>query len=109
MPLTLAKHEQSLSAPPLCEQLRIRDLLDNVAVDPRYHGQGIGRALLGLAEAEARRQRFDSIYLYTHERMTENQGLYIRIGYVEYDRRTEQGYARVYMRKPLPAVRAARN
>ncbi len=32
MPLTLEKHEQSLSAPPLCEQLRIRDLLDNVAV-----------------------------------------------------------------------------
>ena len=32
MPLTLQKYEQTLSAPPLCEQLRIRDLLDNVAV-----------------------------------------------------------------------------
>jgi hypothetical protein len=32
MPLTLEKYEQSLSAPPLWEQLRIRDLLDNVAV-----------------------------------------------------------------------------
>jgi len=32
MPLTIERYEQSVSAPPLCEQLRIRDLLDNVAV-----------------------------------------------------------------------------
>jgi len=33
--------------------------------------------------------------------MTENQALYSKIGYVEYDRRIEQGLARVYMRKEL--------
>jgi type IV secretion system protein TrbE len=32
MPLTVERYEQSISAPPLCEQLRIRDLLDNVVV-----------------------------------------------------------------------------
>ena len=32
MPLTLERYGQSMSAPPLCEQLRIRDLLDSVAV-----------------------------------------------------------------------------
>jgi type IV secretory pathway VirB4 component len=32
MPLTVEQHDRLLSAPPLCEQLRIRDLLDNVAV-----------------------------------------------------------------------------
>ena len=32
MPVTTKEYEQSISAPPLCEQLRIRDLLDNVAV-----------------------------------------------------------------------------
>lgn len=32
MPLTAERYLQSTSAPPLCEQLRIRDLLDNVAV-----------------------------------------------------------------------------
>ncbi|MGB6875406.1 MAG: hypothetical protein WBD87_05175 [Candidatus Acidiferrales bacterium] len=32
MPLTAERFQQSLSAPPLCEQLRIRDLLDDVAV-----------------------------------------------------------------------------
>ena len=32
MPVTLQQNERSLAAPALCEQLRIRDLLDNVAV-----------------------------------------------------------------------------
>ena len=32
MPMTVEQYEQSMSAPPLCEQLRIRDLLDNIAV-----------------------------------------------------------------------------
>lgn len=32
MPVTTKEYEQSLSAAPLCEQLRIRDLLDNVAI-----------------------------------------------------------------------------
>ncbi len=83
-------------------------LLENVAVDPTLRGTGLGRALLELAESEARRAGFDSIYLYTHEKMTENRALYTKIGYVEYDRRFEQGLARVYMRKPLRAVAAGK-
>jgi len=76
-------------------------LLENVAVDPSHRGKGLGRTLLELAEAEARCEGFGSIYLYTHEKMTENLALYARIGYVEYDRRAEKGFARVYMRKSL--------
>jgi hypothetical protein len=34
--------------------------------------------------------------------MTENQALYSRIGYVEYDRRVVNGYPRVFFRKALP-------
>jgi ribosomal protein S18 acetylase RimI-like enzyme len=75
--------------------------IDNVAVRPSYQGKGLGRALLQFAEAEARRAGFDSIYLYTHEKMTENQALYAKCGYVEYERRSESGFARVFMRKPL--------
>jgi ribosomal protein S18 acetylase RimI-like enzyme len=73
----------------------------NIAVRPSHQGRGLGRTLLELAEAEARRAGFDSIYLYTHEKMTENQALYARIGYVEYERRREGDLARVFMRKPL--------
>jgi len=76
-------------------------LLDVIAVEPSHQGTGVGRLLLEFAEAEARRQGFASIYLYTHEKMTENQTLYKKIGYVEYDRRFEVGLARVYMRKQL--------
>jgi hypothetical protein len=49
----------------------------------------------------ARRKGFDSIYLYTHELMSENLALYSRIGYVEYDRRPFGEASRVYLRKRL--------
>jgi len=76
-------------------------LVDNVAVDPSHRGKGLGRALLEFAEAEARRAGFDSIYLCTHEKMTENLALYSRIGYIEYDRRSQGDFSLVYMRKHL--------
>jgi GNAT superfamily N-acetyltransferase len=76
-------------------------LIDNVAVHPSHRGKGLGKALLEYAEAEARRAGFDSIYLYTHEKMAENLALYSRIGYVEYDRRSKETFSLVYMRKHL--------
>jgi ribosomal protein S18 acetylase RimI-like enzyme len=76
-------------------------LIYNVAVHPTRRGTGVGRALLEFAEAEARRAGFDSVYLFTHEKMTENQELYARIGYVEYDRRQVEDLHIVFMRKRL--------
>ena len=76
-------------------------LIDNVAVDPSLQRSGVGRALLEHAEVEATRAGFDSIYLYTHEKMTENLALYSRIGYVEYDRRMHGHASLVYLRKRL--------
>jgi ribosomal protein S18 acetylase RimI-like enzyme len=75
--------------------------VDNVAVDPSRQGLGVGKALLERAESAARDAGFDSIYLYTHERMAENLALYARIGYVEYDRRLHGGARIVYLRKKL--------
>lgn len=74
-------------------------LLENVAVVPACQGQGVGRALLEMAEQTAAVQGYGSIYLYTQAQMTENLALYAKIGYVEYARREEKGLARVYMRK----------
>ena len=76
-------------------------LFDNIAVQPARQGEGIGRRLMEHAESEARRLGYGHLDLYTHERMTENIAMYERIGYVEVDRRTERGFARVYMRKRL--------
>ena len=75
--------------------------LDNVSVRPSVKGTGVGRQLLELAESEARRQGYASIYLATHELMSENRALYSRIGYVEYDHRVVNGYPRVFFRKAL--------
>jgi ribosomal protein S18 acetylase RimI-like enzyme len=76
-------------------------LVDNLAVDPSHRGRGLGKALLEFAEAEARAQGFDSISLNTHEKMTENLAIYSRIGYVEYDRRSQGDFSLVFMRKHL--------
>jgi GNAT superfamily N-acetyltransferase len=76
--------------------------VDNVSVRPAVKGQGVGRLLLEFAESEARRQGYASVYLATHELMTENRALYSRAGYVEYDRRVVNGFPRVFFRKALP-------
>jgi ribosomal protein S18 acetylase RimI-like enzyme len=75
--------------------------VDNVAVDPSQQGTGVGKALLEHAEGAARNAGFDSIYLYTHERVVENLALYSRIGFVECDRRLHGEARLVYLRKNL--------
>ncbi len=76
-------------------------LIDNVAVGPSHRRQGLGKALLEFAESQALSAGFDSVYLYTHEKMTENLAIYSRIGYVEYDRRSQGEFSLVHMRKHL--------
>jgi GNAT superfamily N-acetyltransferase len=77
--------------------------IDTVAVNPKARGTGVGRALLEFAEDEAIRRGFASVYLCTNSKMIENQVLYPKIGYVEYDRRIEAGYDRIFYRKGLAA------
>ena len=81
-------------------------LLENVAVDPAFQRRGIGRLLLGHAEQYARTAGHQHIVLYTNELMVENRYLYSRIGYREYDRRHEEGFSRIYMRKRLEGTSA---
>jgi ribosomal protein S18 acetylase RimI-like enzyme len=76
-------------------------LLENIAVLPARQARGLGAELIAHAEAEAYRRGFSFIWLYTHEKMTENLAWYARLGYVEFDRRTEHGFSRVFLRKSL--------
>lgn len=77
--------------------------VENVAVGPANQGQGIGVALMSFAEEQARRHGCAALELYTNAKMTENLSLYPKLGYEETDRRTEDGFDRVYFRKTLAA------
>ncbi len=76
-------------------------LLDNLAVDPACHSQGLGRRLLAFTEAEARRRGYGTVELFTNEVMVENIAFYRRLGYVETGRKRDRGYDRVFFRKTL--------
>lgn len=76
-------------------------LLENVAVLPAAQGRGIGARLLGLAEDHARDLGLSEIRLYTNEAMTENLAYYPRHGYTETHRAEQDGFRRVFFRKPL--------
>ncbi|NWD77939.1 GNAT family N-acetyltransferase [Pseudomonas gingeri] len=78
-------------------------LLENIAVLPRHKGQGIGKALMAFSEDYGRQAGCEAIELYTHQLMTENIALYKGLGYQETRRATENGFARVFMRKPIAA------
>jgi N-acetylglutamate synthase-like GNAT family acetyltransferase len=99
--VTVAEHDGAIVGVVVLTVTDEGFLIDNVAVHPSRRGTGLGRALLQFAEAEARRAGFDAIHLYTHEQMMENLALYSRIGYLEYDRRSQGAFSLVYMRKQL--------
>ena len=56
-------------------------LIENVAVDPRAQGRGLGRTMLAHAEAVARDAGLASLRLYTHRLMATNVALYTHLGY----------------------------
>lgn len=73
--------------------------LENVAVTNAGRGKGIGKSLINFCEAQAIRLGLNSVHLYTNARMTDNLSIYPRLGYTEVDRRTEDGFDRVYFEK----------
>ena len=75
--------------------------IENIGVDPRCQGHGLGRRLIEHAVMEARRRGLAALSLYTNEAMTENLALYAHLGFAETHRATEQGFRRVYMRRLL--------
>lgn len=79
-------------------------LIENVAVAPQQHGQGLGRALMAHAETVARAAGYRQVRLYTNQRFEANVQLYLRLGY-SIDREEEGPLGvTVYMSKSLPAA-----
>ena len=75
--------------------------VENVAVDPAFQGQGLGRRLMDFAEADARARGLPVLRLYTNVHMTENFPFYDRLGYAVTGRVHEDGYERVYFEKTV--------
>ncbi len=75
--------------------------VENIAVDPRFQGQGLGRTLMTFAEQQARKEHLDEIRLYTNEMMTENLLFYQQLGFEEEGRYVQDDYRRVFLRKRL--------
>ncbi|WP_153769581.1 GNAT family N-acetyltransferase [Labrenzia sp. CE80] len=74
-------------------------LLENVAVRSDATGGGIGKSLIALCERTAKSSGARSIKLYTNEKMSANLTIYPRLGYREIERKTEDGFHRVYFEK----------
>ncbi|EGR49301.1 uncharacterized protein TRIREDRAFT_59827 [Trichoderma reesei QM6a] len=75
--------------------------VNNLVVEPASQGRGYGRVLMDFAEGVAKEKGLSCVALFTNVKMHENVGLYLKLGYVETGRRTEDGYERVYFRKQL--------
>jgi len=75
--------------------------VENVAVAPRFQGQGLGHTLMAFVEQQARKEQLDEISLYTNEMMTENLLFYHKLGFEEVGRQVQDGYRRVFLRKRI--------
>ena len=75
--------------------------VNNLVVDQAFQGKGYGKVLMKFAEDEATERGRGALTLFTNVLMWENLELYPKLGFVEVDRREEDGYDRVYYRKEL--------
>lgn len=78
--------------------------LENIAVMPPAHGKGVGRQLMEFCEKQTISLGLYEIELYTNEKMVANLAIYPKLGYLETERRFEDGFHRVYYRKMLTRV-----
>ena len=68
--------------------------LGRFAVDPAFHGQGIGRALMEKAFAHARSLGRAEIELQARIELIDNHAIFQRFGFVETQRTSHAGYTR---------------
>ncbi|KAF4472859.1 short chain dehydrogenase reductase [Fusarium albosuccineum] len=75
--------------------------INNLVVDVTAQGRGYGGVLMRYAEDFAKAKGRPALTLFTNIKMYENLSLYPKMGFDETERRTEDGYERVYFRKDL--------
>lgn len=75
--------------------------LEIIATDPAQQNKGAGAELLANCEKFLRAEGVSYYQLYTNEVMSGPYDWYIRSGFVETRRGTQDGFARIFMRKEL--------
>ncbi|KZL68535.1 acetyltransferase protein [Colletotrichum incanum] len=96
------KNRQVVGAIILRHEAAVESLhINNLVVAPAAQGRGYGRVLMRCAEDVARAYRCTNLQLYTNVKMFENLVLYPKMGFIETERKTEDGYERVYFRREL--------
>ena len=75
--------------------------LETIATDPAQQGRGAGAALLARCEQFLQAEGASSCQLYTNEVMSGPYSWYLRSGFVETRRATQDGFARIFMTKIL--------
>ncbi|KAF5227859.1 hypothetical protein FANTH_14664 [Fusarium anthophilum] len=75
--------------------------INNLVVDTAAQGRGFGGLLIRYAETFAKLMGRPALTLFTNVKMYENLALYRKMGFLETERKTEDGYERVYFRKEL--------
>jgi N-acetylglutamate synthase-like GNAT family acetyltransferase len=75
--------------------------VENVAIDPRHQGTGLGRRLLDHSEQRASELGLEEIRLATNERYLFNIAMYRRRGFRETHREPVQGTDVIHFRKVL--------
>ncbi|GAA0180504.1 hypothetical protein SH2C18_31850 [Clostridium sediminicola] len=66
--------------------------LSNIAVHPKYKGQGLGKILISFAETIAREKGYNSLSLATHIKLLNNIKYYKKLGFEEIDRDENKVY-----------------
>ena len=69
----------------------------NIAVNPKFQGQGIGGGLMRFAESKAKENNFSELRLVTHVLLDENISLYRHLGWEV----TGRDDNRVFMKKEI--------
>ena len=69
----------------------------NIAIDPKFQGQGIGGRLMRFAELKAKEKNTSELRLATHVLLSENISLYRHLGWEEIGR----DESKIFMKKEI--------
>lgn len=82
--------------------------VDVLAVDPAAHGRWVGQRLMRVLDQVGRDEGAAALTLYTNVAMEQALHFYARLGFTELERREEDGFARVFLSRPIAPALAAK-